>query len=484
MSETGSKKIVSSFIWKLLERALAQGISFVVQVVLTRILLPEDFANLAIIVAVANYAIIFIQSGLSTALVQKENLEKEDVSTLLIASLATAVFFYIIVFFLATLIANIYSAPILEPTLRVLGITFFLNAINAIQLAMLQREMKFKQIFIRSIIAVPIAGGISIFMAVQGLGLWSLVAFNVINSFLMVFICFITNRLHIGFKFSWKRAKSLYSFSGKILFASLISGIYDTSRTLIVGKQYTKDELAYYDKAYTYSSYIVQVISYSISAVILPVLSRSQDDVTQVRETTRRAVSMSTFIMFPILVGVALVARPLILILLTDKWEGCAIFLTLFCLLRIPETIITIDKQAYYALGKSGICLIYEIVLCALNFVALFATLYSGVIYIAIGAVCVEFLALFIIFFISYKIYGYSLKMRIIDLIKPLISVLVMSGFVYLVTFFNLGYIKTFFIQIAVGVVSYFCTSIIIKDRNLSDCIFIAKRFLKKGGKK
>ena len=475
-----SSKIVNSFFWKLLERVLAQGISFVVQVVLARILLPEDFANLAIIAAIANYATIFIQSGLSVALIQKENLEKEDVSTLLIASLATASFFYLIVFFIAPVIANAYSADILKPTLRVLGIMLFLNAINSIQLAMLQREMKFKQIFIRSIIAVPIAGAISIVMAIKGLGLWALVSYNVINAFLMVTICFLTNRLKVGWKFSWARAKTLYSFSVKILFASLISGLYDTTRTFVVGKKYSKDDLAYYDKAYTYSSYIVQVVSYSISTVVLPVLSRQQSDIELVKSTTRRAVSMSCFIMFPILLGIALVSKPLVLLLLTDKWADCAIFLALFCLLRIPESIIAIDKQAYYAIGKSGICLIYEIILCAMNFAALFSTLYFGVIYIAIGAVCVEYIALIIIFIISWKTYGYSFKDRFFDLLKPTISSLLMCGCVYLVGLLTIGTFKVFLLQVVCGIIIYFLSSFLIKDRNLFDCLCVVKNIFKR----
>lgn len=462
---TNKNIVINSFMWKFMERAFAQGMGFIVQVVLARILMPEDFASLAIISAVTNYALILVQSGLSTAIIQKEDIDELDISTLLVASLIVATILYIFIFSLAPYIAEYYKLAELKYTLRVLGIILFLNAINAIQLAILQRKMQFKKLFIRSMIAVPIAGTVGIAMAYLGYGVWALVAYNVVNIFVLV-MCLISE-FRFKFQFSWYRAKKLYAFSGKIMLASLVSGLYDTIRTMTIGRKYTSDDLAYYDKAYTYSLYAVTTIGYSISSVILPVLSRQQTDVITLKQTARKAIQLSAFFMFPILLGIVAIANPLVSLILTDKWINCVPFLMLFCILRLPECMITIDKQAYYALGKSGICLKYEIGLCAFNLIALIITLKHGILSVAVGAVTIQLLAGIVIFYISSVIYGYQLKERIIDIAKPLGNSIIMAIIVWLIQKNHSASIALLFLQVLIGMILYTILAYITKDSSL-----------------
>ncbi len=475
-----NNRIVNSFVWKLLERILSQGINFIVQIILARILMPEDFASLALIVVFVNYASIFVQSGLSTAIVQKQNLEKEDISTLLVSSLGIALIFYLIIFFTAPVIANYYDQAVLKSALRVLGIVLFFNAINSIQLAILQREMKFKSLFIRSIIAVPISGVVGITMAYLGCGIWALVVYNLVNIFLMVFIIMISSRLHIGLKFSMKHAKTLYSFSGKILLSSLVSGLSDSVRTASIGHRYTKSELAYYDKAYTYSFYFVQIVGYSISSVMLPVLSREQDDADSFKRTARMSISLSTFFMFPFLMGIIVAARPLIITLLTDKWSSCIPYLILFCTMRLPECMIAIDKQAIYSLGKSGICLLYEVILCVLNLSALFICFNFGVIYIALGAAIVGLISAILISVISKKVYNYKIIERIKDTYKPLINSIIMAASIYFIQFIPIHNVFILLLQFLVGVGVYFFLAWLTKDSNLTLSIQLIKKLIRK----
>lgn len=476
---TGNNTVVKSFAWKLMERVLAQGINFLVQVILARLLLPEDFASLAIIVAITNYATILVQAGLSTAIVQKENLEPIDVSTLLVASLAAAFVLYVGVFAASPIIAQWYRIPELNWALRVQGLILFLHAINSVQLAVLQRGMQFKQIFIRSIVAVPVAGLIGVVMAFFGCGVWALVTFNLANIFLNILVIFIVGDMHIGFGFSWESAKSMYKFSGKIMMASLISGLYDTVRTMVIGRKYSSDDLAYYDKAYTYSLYAVSTVGYSISGVMLPVLSRQQNDIKKLKETARQSIQVSTFVMFPVLFGILAVAQPLVLVLLTEKWVQCAPFLMLFCVLRLPECMITIDKQAYYALGKSGICLIYEIGLCIFNLIALILTLEVGITAIAVGAVTVQLIAGMVICFISYKTYGYTVLERIKDLAKPFANSVIMAALVWMVQLLNFNPIITLVFGAAIGVVAYILLAFITRDKNLILALNLLRNLLK-----
>ena len=180
------RSVTSSLVWKVLERIFSQGINLVVQIVLARILLPRDFGNLAIIVAITNYAALFVQSGLSTAIIQKKELDKKDIETLMVSSLFIALFFFVILFLAAPRISAYYGDNSLTWPLRILSLILFLNAIYSVQTGLFSRKMQFKKLFIRSALAVPISGVVGIVMALEGYGLWSLVVHNLLNMIVIV----------------------------------------------------------------------------------------------------------------------------------------------------------------------------------------------------------------------------------------------------------------------------------------------------------
>ena len=385
-----SKKIVGSLWWKLLERLFSQGINLVVQIILARILLPSDFGSLAIIAAITNYVGIFVSSGLATTLIQKKNLDEKDISTMLTASLTIALLLYVVLYFLAPWIANLYNLPEVLWPLRTLALILFLNAIFAVQTALLSRNMDFKSIFIRTAIAVPISGTVGITMAYHGFGIWALVAHNLVHMLTMCLVMFLGTNMKLPLGFSLPRAKEMYSFSVKIMLSSMVSGFGDTVRTMTIGKKYTPNNLAYYDKAYTYSQYVVSIIHLSIQSVMLSVMSRQQDDLKVLCETNRKTVRMVSFVMFPFLIGAIGIAKPLILLLLTEKWAPCIGFFMLFCFFRLIGCVTSVDKQAYFALGRSDIALYYEIGLLIANISMLLFTVNISIWAIAIGAMCYQ----------------------------------------------------------------------------------------------
>ena len=262
--------IVNSLVWKFLERIFSQGMNLFVQIILARLLLPKDFGSLALIVAITNYAAIFVQSGLATTIVQRKNLHKGDVSTLLTSSLVVAGALYVSIYVLSPWISSIYKLPELVWPLRILALVLFLNGYNSVQTALLQREMKFKALFWRSMLAVPISGTVGIVMAYTGFGLWALVAQNIINMAVTVIVMYIGSDYPLKFGFNWTRARNLYSFGGKILLTSLVTGFGDTFRTLLIGKKYDANELAYYNKGNAYSNYITQIVNATLKSVMLP----------------------------------------------------------------------------------------------------------------------------------------------------------------------------------------------------------------------
>ena len=474
-TDINKAKVVSSLTWKLFERFVSQGLSLAIQIILARLLLPEDFGSLAIIVAITNYAAIFVQSGIATALIQKKDLDDKDVSTVLISCLILASAFYTILFVAAPFIANAFESDILVPTLRIQSLVLFLNAINSVQTAILSRKMQFKRLFVRSLIAVPVSGIVGIAMAYLGFGLWSLVMYNLSNMLVVVLVMNIGNDLRTKLGFSMEKARTIYSFSSKILVTSFVSGGYDLMRTMAIGKKYNTNDLAFYDKAYSYSYYVVNILNSSISSVMLPTFSKKQDDINEIKLIARRSTKLSAFVMIPLMVGIATIATPLVRLLLTEKWMECVPYLMIFCMLRIPGVFMAIDKQIFYAIGRSEINMYYEICLFIINIIALIISLKMGVLWIAIFACAIEYIGLIAIFTLSKKFVNFNFKERLLDLWKSIVSSIVM--FVGL-NFINLqtSDLVTILAKFIIGVVVYLLMSMILSDDSLKYIFSIVKR--------
>ena len=478
--DINKKTVINSLIWKILERVMSQGLNLIIQIVLARLVSPEAFGELAIIIAILNFGSIFVQSGFSTAIIQKKTLDTQDVSTSLILSLSLAFVMYTLIFILSPIMAEYFDSIVITKALRVLALILFLNAINSIQTAILSRRMQFKTIFFRSIIAVPISGLISILMAMNGFGIWSLIFFNLISMLLTCVIMIIGTKSVIKISFSWGKAKEIYSFSGKILITSFITVFYDSIRAIAIGSYYTKEDLAYFDKGYTYSSYATQAISSSVTSVMLPSFSRKQEDIDKLRQMVRQSVRVSAFIMFPFLAGIAAISTPLIRLLLTDDWIKSASFLMIFCILRIPGTFISIEKQAYYAIGKSGVSLLYEIIITSINICLLIIFINRGPLIIAIGATIVEYIGVIVISILSNKIINYKIKERINDLGLITVSTFILFGVTWSIHFFNISTILTMLLQIVVGIFTYLALAVITNNNTFYYIIRIIKERLTK----
>ncbi len=460
-------RIISSLLWKAGERMFVQGLNLLVQLILARLLMPEDFASLAIIAAIVNYLGLFVQSGLSVAVTQKSNLTSKDIATLTTISMLAALVMYVGLFFASPAISKYYGLGEIVLPIRVMGVTLFLFAFNSIQTGLLQRKMQFRTIFFRSMLATPLSGIIGVTMAYLGYGIWALIAFNISNTLIIVLFMNMIPELRLKLGFSLQSAKELYSFSIKILGTSLVSAGGDTVRTLTIGRYFNANQLAYFDRGLSYSGLVTQVVNTSLSSVMLSVLSRQQDDESNLRQMVRKSIGMSSFLMIPILVMVAVVSEPLVRIILSEKWVPCAIYLSIFCFLRIPGIITSIDKQAYYALGKSQIGLYYEIFLLVANLISLFFMLDYGVLAIALGFIVVEYLGNFILFVVSDNVFHYTLKDRFLDLYKSVLSSVVMVICMYILTFILNNSFALLVSQIVMGVSSYLIMSVILKDKNM-----------------
>ena len=466
-SKIDSGIIISSLIWKVLERFFSQGVNLVIQIMLARLLLPSDFGTLAIIVALINYISVFVQSGLSTAIIQKKYISQTDINTLFTISISIAGICYALFYFISPVLASFYDNDNLVSPLRVTALVLFFYSYNSIQMGILSRRMEFKIIFLRTAIAIPLSGIVGIYMAYCDYGLWALIANFILNILFSSIVMAIGTKMSVGFSFSLKSAKELYSFSIKIIGASLVSGFSDLFRTMSIGKKYNTAQLAYYDRAYTYALVAMQIVNNSIQSVLLPVFSREQDNIMKLKELSRKSVRITVFCVTPLLLGVAVMAKTLVLLLLTEKWLPIIPFFMLFCVFRWIGCVVGIDKQVILALGKSSIIFYFEVFLLVSNVLLLIITVPISIQSIAVGSLIVEYISGIVIFIISKKVYSYSYMERVVDLYKPIINSIVMIVFMQMINFFNLDNLWLLIYQCITGIIVYLTMAYLTKDESL-----------------
>lgn len=474
-------KVISSLIWKLMERGGTQGIQFIVQLILARLLLPEEYGLIALISIFITIANVFIQSSFNTALIQKKNADEADFSSVFYLSLFVACLLYIVIFVTAPLIAAFYNIPLITPVIRVLSITLFFGAFNSIQNAVVARKMQFKQLFFSSLGAILVSGTVGVIMAYGGLGVWALVGQQVTNQLLIILILWFTVKWRPRVLFSLGKVKSLFSYGWKILISSLIDTLYMSLSNLVIGKVFSADTLGYYNRGQQFPSLIVTNINGSIQSVMLPVLSVHQDDRQRVKDMTRRSIVTSSFILFPLMVGLAVVAEPLVKILLTDKWLPCVPFLQISCASYAFWPIHVANLQAISALGRSDIYLKLEIIKKVLGIVLLGVTVFYGVYAIALGGVALGLIGTIINAYPNARLLNYSFKEQWKDIMPSLLLSFVMGGVVYSIQWIKLTAWPTLIFQVCAGVIFYIAGAKVLKLECL-DYLLATCKDIYKGG--
>ncbi len=461
-------RIIASLFWKFMERGGVQAIQFVIQIILARLLVPEDYGVIALISVFISVASVFIESGFGTALVQKKEVEEVDLSSVFYLSLSVALFLYILLFFTAPLIASFYQVPLIIPVFRVLSINLVFGSINSVQNAIVSRNLHFKLLFFRSVGGLLISGTIGIIMAYKGYGVWALVGQSVLNQFFITIILWFTLRWRPRLSFSFSRVKEMFSFSWKLLVASLSSTLYRDFRSLVIGKMYQPIMLGYYNRGQQFPSLIVKNIDESIQTVMFPVLASQQDDKTKVKRMMRRSILTSSFIVFPLMVGLAVIAKPLVLLLLTEKWLPAVPYVRLFCAIYALYPIHSANLQAIKGLGYSGTYLRLNLIRRFSGIVVLLITATFGVYAITLGQVLNGVIASIINAFPNKQLLNYSYKEQLSDIMPFFAISAVMGAAVYGLNWLGLQPLSTVLLQVGVGVIIYTALSAILKVESFS----------------
>lgn len=419
--------------WKFAERIASQLVSFVVSIVLARILEPSDYGSIAMVMIFVTLSNVFVEGGFSSALIQKKDADKLDFSTVFYFSIVFSIFLYVILFFVAPYISRFYGDgyEILTPVLRVIGLQIIVYGANSVQQAYVSKKMMFKKFFWATLIGTIVSACIGLAMAYWGFGIWSLVGQQMAMVITNTIVLYLVTRKLPGLMFSFQRLKGLFSYGAKILGASLLVSFFLDLRSLIIGKLYSAKDLAFFDRGRQFPNLIVTNINSSVGAVLFPKMSQEQDDKIRVKQLCRNSIRFSSFVMMPLMMGMAVCAEPLIRVLLTDKWIESVPFLRLFCIIYMFYPIHTANMQAIKAIGKSETFLVLEIIKKLLELISLLLVMKISVMAIAINMAVLTTLFTFINAYPNIKFLDYSFKEQMNDMLPSLLLSTIMAILVY-----------------------------------------------------
>ena len=466
-SNTSKVKVLSGLAWRFAERCGAQGVSFIVSIVLARILSPADYGLIGLLTVFIAVANVFISSGFGQALVQKKNVDNVDFSSVFYFSIGMSVLMYIILFFTAPLIAEFYKSDLLIPIIRVLSVTLIIGAVNSVQQAYVQRGMQFKRFFFATLFGTILSAFTGIISALFGAGVWALVIQQLTNQVFDTIILWVTVKWRPNLVFSIKRMKKLFTFGWKLLCSSLLDTVYNNIYSLIIGKFYSASDLGYYNRGKQFPVIIVTNINDSIGSVVYPMMAKMQDEKENLKRFVRRSIVTSTFLIFPAMAGLAAISKSLTLLLLTEKWLPAVPFIQFCCFTYAFWPIHTANLQAIKAVGRSDIFLKLEIIKKIVGIAILVITLPMGLIPMMWGRCISTIISSFLNASPNKKLLGYSYFEQMKDILPSFGLSLVMLGITLSVELLNLNSWFTIIIQIIVGVLVYFVGAKLFKFESL-----------------
>lgn len=468
-------KVFSNFIWRFAERCGAQLVTFIVSIVLARILTPSDYGTIALVTVFTTILQVFIDSGLSTALIQKKDADDLDFSSVFYFNFAICIILYLIMFVSAPFIADFYKDSSLVSIVRVISLTLIISGVKGVQQSYVSRHMLFKRFFFSTLGGTIFSAVLGIIMAYAGFGVWAIVFQQLSNNAIDTLILWITVKWRPIKKFSWSRLKNLLSFGWKMLASSLLDTVYNNLRNMIIGKLYTSADLAFYNQGDKFPKLIVTNINTSIDSVLLPTMSNEQDNHVRVKDMTRRAIKISTYIMSPLMIGLAFCAKPIVQIVLTDKWLPCVPYLQIFCISYLFWPIHTANLNAIKAMGRSDLFLKLEVIKKFMGMILLLITMNISVMAMAYSLLISGLISQVINSWPNRYLLKYSYIDQIKDILPNIVMALIMGGFVYFISYLNLPILVSLVVQILSGGIIYLMLSILTKNDSFIYLINILK---------
>lgn len=462
---TSGKKVIGGFGWSYAERISAQVVSLLVSIVLARLLTPEEFGIISLVMIFITLCDAIVMGGLGNSLVQKKDANEIDVNTMLTCSIGLSVLLYAIIFIAAPFVSDFFNTPVMTPILRVLGIRVLVSGFNSIQRAWVQKKLEFKKFFYATSIGVVASAVIGIYMAYSGYGVWSLVVQYLSNTVLGTVVLLIVDDWKPKLQFSWVRAKGMLSYGWKVLASTVFYTLEGDIRSVLIGKKFGAADLAFFDQGKKFPNILVVNINSTISSVLFPVFSESQNDMINLKRMCRRSVKTCMYLLAPLLLGLFFIAEDFIRVVFTEKWMGAVPFLQILTIAYLTRPFSTTCNQAIMSIGRSDISMYAIIITNGLDLllVLLSVFVFENIIWIAYSLVITEFIGMFIFMFAVAKYIGYSLREQLDDIIPSILLSLAMGGILYLIHLLPISSLMILVLQFVTGVAFYFVASYVMK---------------------
>lgn len=473
-SSTFKVRAFSGILWKFLEKISTQSISIVVQIILARLLMPEDYGMIGYLLVFINISDVFLTQGITTALIQKKNADQLDFSSVFYVNIAMSVILYTLFFFLAPYIALFYNEPRLTELMRVLSLNVVIGSFSAVHNAVLTKHLEFKKVFVRGLVNTVMYGLSGIGFACLGYGVWALVYARLIGTFAGTIALWLTVKWKPQLMFSIQRVRSLFGFSSKVLGSNLLNTLFNNINPLIIGKFYNSAALGQYQRGQNIPQAVMSAIDGSMTEVMYPAFSEIQNDITRVKAALRRSMKLSLYFVLPMLTGLLVVAKPLTLVLLTEKWLPSVPYMQLTCVICMFWPL-SARTHALNSLGKSGITFKLSLISKALSLVCVLILAKVSVMAIMLGNIFVSLVGLLYTSFFIDKYIHYSSKELIRDIAPPFLLSAAMGVLVYAVQFLGLGALGTLVIQVPLGAAVYLAGSWAFKFESLQYLLQILK---------
>ena len=467
MSKSLQQKTFSGLLWTFVENFSLQGFGLIQGIILARLLMPSDYGLIAMVGVFFSISHCFIDSGFTSALIRKKNRKDIDYSTVYVTNITLSFFFALILYTCSVYIAKFYKEPLLENIVKINAILMFLGAFIAVQGTRLTINLEFKTKSIINVVATIITGITTIILAFLDFGVWALIYPNFISLVIRVYLYWHYQHWFPKFNFSLNSFNEFFNFGYKLLATNLLICIYNNLYTLIIGKKYNSTELGYYSKAEGYPALISGTITGVISKVTFPVLCQLTDDKITLINVYRKMTRITCYIVFPLLMGLCALARPLIILLITDKWEGAITYMQILCFAIMLNPLSQLNYDLLTSLGKSNYILkveLYKKIICVL---ILFISIPFGIKFACIGFVLSSFISIIINFYYIYKATKISIKNQLKDIIPSLLYSISMLIIILLINQTFNNYILQLIIGFIIGSTYYLIISYLTKSSEL-----------------
>lgn len=459
------QQATQSVFWSAVERFSVQGVQYLLSIIIARLLLPSDYglvAMLSIFIAISQ---AFIDGGFANALIQKNDRTERDYSTVFYFNIAVSTLFYLLLYLSAPLIASFYDEPQLELITKVVGVTLIINSLGIVQQTKLTITLDFKRQAVASLTAVIISGTVGVVMAYKGYGVWAIVWQSILNNLLRVALLWLFSRWKPLFVFSAESFRGLFGFGSKILASSLLHTIYTNLYTLVIGKKFAAAELGFFNRASTLAQFPSTNFTNVIVRAIYPIQCRMQDDEEQLNRLFINYLRMACYIIFPVMIGLCVLAGPLIEVLLTDKWLPAVPLFQILCIAYMWDPVMKINHNMLNVKGRSDYFLKAELFKKAVAVVILCATIPFGVKVMCLGLVLYSFVDMTIIARYTKKLTGIGVRVQGRALLPVILLSATMGAVAYLATLPVTGALAKTGLGATAGIVYYIAVSRLFRFR-------------------